>query len=73
VVPLELEILFLITSVGKRAFRDILWKKYFCVQTGFAGAGSFLVWNFYIKAGFYQDWMSAEPAFMVLYCSRSLY
>jgi hypothetical protein len=33
----------------------------------------YFVWNFYAKAGFYQDWFSAEPAFMVLYCSISLY
>jgi hypothetical protein len=31
------------------------------------------VWNFRRKAGFYLDWLSTEPAFMVLYCSNSLY
>jgi len=37
VVPLELEFLFLITSVGKRPFGDIFWKKYFSLKTGIVG------------------------------------
>jgi hypothetical protein len=32
-VPSVLELVFLLTSVGKRPFGDILWKKYFCLDT----------------------------------------
>jgi hypothetical protein len=72
VVPFRLKFLSLLTSVGKRPFRDVFREKHFWGETGLPGAGSFLVWNFYAKAGFYQDWMSAEPAFVVVYCSNSL-